>query len=167
MLSLFRRKTKIVYVQKVVSGDDNEFWDSAEEIETEPWEQDTKTTPLRCLSGCGLTEIPSDIFELKFLVILHIDNNQIKELPHEIKNLKALRDINLLGNQITKFDNLCSLVNLEIVILADNEIEAIPKGVVRLKKLKTLNLTGNHITKLGSSKLQKFLGKIANFSYKD
>lgn len=167
MLSLFKRKT--VYVEKIVSDDDNEFWDSAEEIEIEPepWEQETKIVPSRHLSSCGLTKIPSDILKLKFLVVLHVDNNQIKELPRKIKNLTALRDINLLGNQITKFDNLCSLVNLEIVILADNEIEAIPEGVVRLEKLKTLNLTGNRVAKLGSPKLQKFLEKIANFSYKD
>ena len=69
------------------------------------------------LSGLGLTEVPSELFECTALRILYLDNNYISELPEAIENL----------------------VNLESLYLRDNKLSSLPKSIKKLTKLEKVD----------------------------
>ena len=45
-----------------------------------------------------LTEIPEELFELKQIKFLKLNNHQIKTLPESIDNLSNLRRLDLINN---------------------------------------------------------------------
>lgn len=66
---------------------------------------DSYYTPLKpflrlFLSGNGLTELSSELFELTNLKVLSLRNNNLKELPPAIRKLVALQHINLSVNNL-------------------------------------------------------------------
>ena len=73
--------------------------------------------------------------------------NMIKTIEN-LSNLGAtLRELELYDNQISKLENLESLVNLEILDVSHNRIRKI-EGLENLTKLKKLYLVSNKINKI-------------------
>ena len=65
-----------------------------------------------------------------------------------LNNLGAtLRELELYDNQITKLENLESLVNLEILDVSHNRLRKI-EGLENLTKLKKLYLVSNKIARI-------------------
>ena len=77
------------------------------------------------LSNQGLTELPTELFQLKNLNVLDLSNNQLASLPLELFQLANLKSLALDTNQ---------LINL-------------PPEIVQLKKLIALALSHNQLTK--------------------
>lgn len=113
------------------------------------------------LGHLDLTEFPSIETLSKFvnLQILHLHNNQLKEIPSEINQLINLRKLDLAHNLFgdAKFlHKIGELLNLEELILSDNKIVILPSTFSMLTKLTRLDLQNNQINDITIlSKLKK------------
>ena len=76
------------------------------------------------LSGNKLTELPSEIGDLKELRRLYVSNNQLVSLPTSIQKLNQLEELHLLFNKLTE----------------------LPSEIGDLKELRRLNVSGNPLT---------------------
>jgi Leucine-rich repeat (LRR) protein len=54
------------------------------------------------LAGLKLTQIPNEIFQMRFLKSLNLSNNQIEEVSDEIGNLINIKRLNLGYNKLSK-----------------------------------------------------------------
>lgn len=122
--------------------------------------------------ACGLTEIPSEIFELAdSLEVLDLSRNQLNSLPDDIQTLKKLRVIflnenqfgafpevlsqcpnlsmiSLRSNRITHIDEAVLSPQIRWLILTDNQLETLPSSIGTLGKLQKLMLAGNRLRSL-------------------
>lgn len=116
-----------------------------------------------------LTEIPSEVFELKWLEVLKFTNNklttipkaiaelqnlwyldlnfnQLTIIPEAIAELKNLRHLDLCGNKLTTIPaSIACLQNLTYLDLSSNQLVTIPKAIPSLKHLETLKLKSNKL----------------------
>ncbi|XP_054452498.1 leucine-rich repeat-containing protein 40 [Anoplopoma fimbria] len=85
----------------------------------------------------------------KFLQLMHIDlrNNQLKDLPSEMKNLTKLCSIILNYNRFKAFPEvLYRIVTLETVLLGNNQVNEVdPHRLIKLIHLSTLDLSNNDL----------------------
>ncbi|KAM3620236.1 uncharacterized protein V6R79_020102 [Siganus canaliculatus] len=88
----------------------------------------------------------------RFLQLTHIDfrNNQLSDLPSELKNLSRLRSIILNYNRFKSFPEvLYHIVSLETVLLGNNQVNEVDPGrLVKLDRLSTLDLSNNDLLKV-------------------
>lgn len=132
------------------------------------------------ISGCGLTEIPSNIYslcnvflkeslvlchnhlqslsgggnlkDLGNLKILNLAHNEFECLPADVGLLANLQELYLEHNKLkTLPDSLCKLVNLKTLTLSHNKLKHLPEDIGLLKSLHTLNIEENPVTKLPKS----------------
>lgn len=124
------------------------------------------------LRNCGLTEIPSEIFENGHdLTILDLSNDEFSEsrntitsIPNEIQNLKNLRRLNLANNQLLEISEvLGELRNLTHLDLSNNKIKYLPSKVANLSKLESLFLDGNPFNSLPPEIVARGVTSIRNF----
>ncbi len=124
------------------------------------------------LRNCGLTEIPSQIFEscpdLMFLDLGNDDyseiKNQIESIPVEITKLRHLKKLNLSHNRIKVIkEDLCDLPELTHLDLSFNEIKYLPSKVANLPKLNSLYLEGNPFDLLPPEIVARGVNSIRNF----
>jgi Leucine-rich repeat (LRR) protein len=93
--------------------------------------------------------ISKEIGNLKNLIYLCLDNNNISDLPKEIGNLTNLQKLYLRNNNLTELPKeLFNLINLEILYFDSNNIQIIPKDIGKLKKLVYLTFRYNYISEL-------------------
>ena len=86
------------------------------------------------LNNQDLTDIPREVFQLTNLKNLSIANNQITEIPDEIINLQQLMFLYFQDNQITTIsENLLGLPNLRMIMLYRN-----PLTITNIRFLKRL-----------------------------
>ncbi len=84
---------------------------------------------------------PSDVH------ILHLSNQEIKNLPRQIANLKNLRKLDLRYNQLTTLPKeIGQLHNLQSLSLYGNLLSTLPEEIGHLKNLKELDLGRNLLT---------------------
>ncbi|BBD61760.1 Miro domain protein [Nostoc sp. HK-01] len=96
-----------------------------------------------------LTEVPAEVFELKWLEVLNLSFNQITTLPEGIALLPQLTNLNLIFNRITTLpEAIARLQQLTTLYLSGNKITTLPKAITRLQQLTFLNLSSNQITTL-------------------
>ncbi|MBL7220847.1 MAG: SUMF1/EgtB/PvdO family nonheme iron enzyme [Phycisphaerae bacterium] len=124
------------------------------------------------LSGLGLSELPSELWELTNLTTLDLSFNGLETLPPEIGKLINLRTLDLRHNalatlppEIGKLTSLTvldlwkndlttlppeigELTRLTVLDLRYNSLAALPHGIVELTSLKALGLSKNHLTAL-------------------
>lgn len=122
--------------------------------------------------SCGLTEFPTEIFDLAdTLEILDLSNNLLNELPENfsvLKNLKIaffsenkftqfpkvlancpkLTMIGFKSNQINHVPENAFPLNLQWLILTNNCIKQLPKSIGNCLKLQKVALAGNLISEL-------------------
>ena len=124
------------------------------------------------LSRQGLTEIPTEVFQLQNLrslnlysnkivkisdsiaqlqnlIEINFSSNQIVEIPDAIAQLQNLRSLNLSKNKIIKIpDVIAQLQNLIGLYLWDNKIVEIPDAITQLQNLRLLYLSSNEIVEI-------------------
>lgn len=109
------------------------------------------------LSNNNLTAIPEPMTELGALEELHLNYNQLVELPgHAFSGLQALKMLHLGNNQILNVSGRAfgDLFRLEYLNLASNRLERITEEVFNnLTNLSVLDLTLNKISLVGTERL--------------
>ena len=88
---------------------------------------------------CALTELPNSLNKCSIRA-LHIGNNEMKEFPQVIRDLKLLHTLSINGNPIKKIpkwiSEVQSLVSLRI---SGTSIKNVPREVGKLKNLRELH----------------------------
>jgi Leucine-rich repeat (LRR) protein len=78
--------------------------------------------------------------------MLHIDHNDIQDIPVEIGNLQKLEELILSYNKIKTIpEALCYLQNLKVLEVNHNDIQDIPVEIGNLQKLQELSVMFNKI----------------------
>lgn len=85
--------------------------------------------------------LPEGISKLKQLYALGLGFNNFKRVPGEIWELNYLQVLDLRGLGLTELDSkIGGLKNLEVLVLDDNPISELPGEIFKLKKLRELHL---------------------------
>jgi hypothetical protein len=122
--------------------------------------------------SCGLTQFPSEIFELAdTLEVLNLTGNQLSALPDDLHRLRKLRvlfcsdnafttlpesigacpSLSMVGfkaNQIMHVPDTALPAALRWLILTDNRISAMPRQLGQCTQLEKLMLAGNALPTL-------------------
>jgi len=93
---------------------------------------------------------------LKKLEDLHLDGNQLTDLPEWIGDLKELRALWVRNNQLSAVPTCVQqLKKLEDLYLNGNQLTDLPEWIGDLKELRWLYLSGNPFTVDGMRSVQK------------
>ena len=113
--------------------------------ETEPETTTVNSGTVLNLSNQGLTRTPNSVFAETSLRELNLSNNNLDgSLQAEIRNLQALRVLDLSENEFTGVPaEIGQLKNLEILDLSNNNLTGLPHELGNLSNLKVLDLSGN------------------------
>lgn len=83
---------------------------------------------------------------------LDLSNQQIKELPNEIKTLENLTELILRSNELSDLPKtIKNLKNLKLLDLYDNNFRIISKEVTKINSLNLLYLNKNDVIKIRRS----------------
>lgn len=105
------------------------------------------------LSGLGLREIPSYVFEYTNLTKLVLSRNSISKIPKEISKLKKLEVLDLTYNNISSLAApVFRLPNLRVLSVGHNQIKKFPKQLVG-SSIKQLIADHNQIIELDTDAL--------------
>lgn len=93
-----------------------------------------------------MEDVSKDIYQLKNLEVLGLENDKIKTIPNELFLLTKLRSLSLSDNEIEIIPpEIKRLTNLQELILDNNQINSVPEELSELPNLRTLILTRNPI----------------------
>ncbi|MBD2411877.1 leucine-rich repeat domain-containing protein [Nostoc calcicola FACHB-3891] len=96
-----------------------------------------------------LTEIPAEVFELKWLEVLNLSYNQLRTLPEAIADLQQLTSLDLSVNHLmTLPEAIADLQQLTSLDLSVNHLMTLPEAIADLQQLTSLDLRGNQLTTL-------------------
>jgi Leucine-rich repeat (LRR) protein len=100
--------------------------------------------------GCNaLKEIPPEITQLRALRELWLDDNLFEELPTPVLELEELRVLRLSGNRLTSLPAQIRMLRLLEDLSCDaNEVGDLPETVNELVNLRNLNVRQNAISSL-------------------
>ncbi len=100
-----------------------------------------------------LIELPKSVAKLKFLKVLNLSYNYIREIPPEIINLHNLEKLILSGNIVleTISDKIWNLKNLIELDLSGNNVSTIHNSIKPIKSLKKIDLSHNKLSFLPDS----------------
>lgn len=120
------------------------------------------------LSNNKLTDLPSNIGDLRTLVSLNLRGNELTTLPDEIGELASLKvlkvdnpDVYLRTNQLLHLpDGLGLLTNLDSLYLSGNKLKDLPNSFAKLSSLKFLDLSWNKFENFPSEIIS-----LSNLSY--
>ncbi|XP_059847137.1 leucine-rich repeat and IQ domain-containing protein 4-like isoform X3 [Hypanus sabinus] len=103
------------------------------------------------LGNAGLHFIPPAVLRLQYLEELHLEGNQIEEIPAEIGSLRRLRVLYLNNNSLSRIcDQLVECQNLQSLDLSNNPLDCgIPTQVLcHLQALQELRLSNLNLVQL-------------------
>lgn len=95
----------------------------------------------------GIENVPSKVWNFKWLKSLNLGKINMAKLPNEIENLANSKAKDICVNHTNRTTELPkeigNLINLEILDLSNNAIETLPEDITKLTKLRELTLAGN------------------------
>jgi hypothetical protein len=102
--------------------------------------------------SCGLTQFPSEIFDLAdSLEILDLSNNHLTALPDEFERLKHLKIVFFTNNDFEEIPEVLSQCpNLKMVSFKSNQVATVGEDALP-PSMRWLILTNNKIEKLPAS----------------
>ncbi|XP_043923218.1 leucine-rich repeat-containing protein 30-like [Protopterus annectens] len=99
-----------------------------------------------------LQQIPPEVGALENLQKLTLSNNCLSLLPQEFVRLQKLHSLHLANNHFQELpEHVCQLRNLLFLDVSDNKIKLIPQSIQNLQKLQTLLLFHNRLQHLPRS----------------
>ena len=135
--------------------DNNELHPLVKRVQRKIAEAKWKESTELDLRGCGLAELPEEIFELTHLEVLNLSNtwtdagefrNRIEKLSPKIAQLKNLRVLHIWDGRLKELpEEMSKLINLEELDISGNSFTYLPLVVTKIKGLKNLDLRHNHI----------------------
>ena len=98
------------------------------------------------LKGFQLSEVPQQVFELRFLSKLDLSNNKLNTIPKGLSQLRLLVILMLNNNFITEVPSTIakSLVQLRILSLSHNKLSSLPEEMSCSPLLEVLDLSFNN-----------------------
>ncbi len=91
-----------------------------------------------------LTKIPEEVFDLKHLKVLKLNDNQLSTLPESLGNLINLTELDLSYNQLSILpESLGNISNLTHLYLKNNQLTSVPESLGNLSNLTQLDLNEN------------------------
>nr|XP_045595962.1 mucin-17-like isoform X1 [Procambarus clarkii]XP_045595963.1 mucin-17-like isoform X1 [Procambarus clarkii] len=107
---------------------------------------------IRTLDYChaSLSDVPADVFACeRTLEELHLDSNQLSELPRQLFYCHGLRVLGLSDNELSSLPPaVASLINLTTIDLSKNAISDIPDNIKGCKQLSVVNASTNPLCRL-------------------
>ncbi len=104
------------------------------------------------LSGCKLTYIPKETYNLNGTTQLTLHNNSLRSLPTSLTLLPNLQILDLSYNKFFKAPEvLRKIPQLEDLNMDKNQLNCLPEWIGEMPQLQVLSLWGNNITKLPES----------------
>ncbi|KAH6688548.1 RAM signaling pathway protein-domain-containing protein [Plectosphaerella plurivora] len=103
------------------------------------------------LSRKGIQKLPEEVVDIikNELERLALSHNQLASFPARFAECTSLRYLNVRNNQIREFPlALCDLRSLEILDLSKNKLRALPPEIVKLASLKVFSVQRNRIEEL-------------------
>eukprot|EP01126_Amoeba_proteus_P045265 TRINITY_DN5057_c0_g4_i3.p1 TRINITY_DN5057_c0_g4~~TRINITY_DN5057_c0_g4_i3.p1 ORF type:complete len:506 (+),score=131.84 TRINITY_DN5057_c0_g4_i3:550-2067(+) len=101
------------------------------------------------LSGCALSDLPTNVFENLNWSNLDLSFNKFSVWPINLNMLENLQELIFSGCHLTTLgDDLNGLVNLRILSLNGNRVEIIGDSIGHLMSLEKLDLSNNEITRI-------------------
>lgn len=104
------------------------------------------------LSKLGISELPTEVWDLKSLERLDLSSNRLTALPKQISQLNNLIHLDISHNNINTFpDDVLRLLRLRFLYIRNNGISNMPLNISELKNLYSLHLSYNPISYLPDS----------------
>lgn len=100
------------------------------------------------LSNNQLSQLPSELSQLKNLRIIFASNNLFTKLPEVLGQCPKLEMVGFKANQISHVPSGSLPEALRWLILTDNKIASLPESLGNKPKLQKLALAGNQLTSL-------------------
>jgi len=100
------------------------------------------------LSNNQLTELPAELKQLSHLTIIFASNNQFTHLPEVLGECPQLEMIGFKSNRISHVPETALPPLLRWLILTDNQLETLPDTLGLRPRLQKLALAGNRLTAL-------------------
>ena len=99
------------------------------------------------MSNNQLVGLPTSIQRLTKLEWLYLDGNKLTELPSEIGDLRELRKLRVSNNQLVGLPtSIHRLTKLEVLYLVGNKLTKLPAEIVDLRGLRVLWVSQNPLT---------------------
>lgn len=103
---------------------------------------------LHVIETKGLTIVPESIFDHSEIQILNISGAKLGSISENIRNLKRLQYLNLIGDSLTIIPRLSEMDNLKELILSDNYISHTSEWVFQNKSLSLLDVSNQLVDSL-------------------
>lgn len=107
-----------------------------------------ETLEILDLSGNKLSSLPDDLPRLHKLRIIFCSDNQFTELPEVLGRCPQLSMIGFKANRIVKVSAQSLPAKLRWLVLTDNQIEELPAELGNCRQLQKLMLAGNRLREL-------------------
>uniref|UniRef100_A0A4W5P7H9 Leucine-rich repeat protein SHOC-2 n=1 Tax=Hucho hucho TaxID=62062 RepID=A0A4W5P7H9_9TELE len=147
--------------QNLSFGADDRWWDQTDltklllsSNKLEALSEDVKLLPALTVLDVDYTlsnhnklkELPEEVWSLKNLTCLQLQQNLLEHLPEGVGLLTNLDDIDLSNNQLTAVpDSLGNLNHLVKLNLSHNKLKSLPSGISVMKNLRLLDCTHNQL----------------------
>ncbi|MGB7128587.1 MAG: leucine-rich repeat domain-containing protein [Candidatus Rhabdochlamydia sp.] len=102
------------------------------------------------LQGCEMVRLSREIFKLRNLKELYLNNNLIEVLPESIKVWTQLEKLDLCDNKLTYLphNGIKGLKNLKDLNISSNDLTRLPRSMGCLKSLEKFNVKENYLKEL-------------------
>lgn len=101
------------------------------------------------LNNINLKVIPHEIFKIENLKGLNLCDNRLVSVPPQIGNLGSLENLSFAHNKIkTLTPNIGNLLKLKRLFLSENDLKMLPDEICKLSELHALFIPDNKVTHL-------------------
>jgi Leucine-rich repeat (LRR) protein len=114
---------------------------------------DAERTRVLNMSGLGINYIPNEVFVVKGLTELFLNENKFKAVPEDIKKLTELKRLHLNANLLRQFPLVICDLPLEKLAIGWNRLSTIPEELGVMSNLQILHLDSNGVVEVAVGSL--------------